>query len=157
MKTIINFPDYAITEDGQVWSEKSHKFIKPYLKNTGYLAVTLYNNGVSYECMIHRLVAENYLQNINNFPCVNHKDEIKTNNHVSNLEWCTIQYNTNYSAHKKGQASSHAGRPVLCVETNISYKSVREAEYQTGINHSGIHKVCSGKRITAGGYHWKFT
>lgn len=156
MITITNFPDYAVTEDGQIWSKKSQRFLKPYLKNTGYLAVVLYNNGISKEQLIHRLVAESYLPNINNLPFVNHKDEIKTNNCVSNLEWCTPKYNISYSANKKGQTSSHAGRPIMCIETNIIYNSVREAEHQTGIDHSGIHKVCTGKRITAGGYHWKF-
>lgn len=67
-----------------------------------YLRVNLYHlsgNGISYNgesFSVHRLVAEAFIPNPNNLPCINHKDENKENNCVDNLEWCTYKYNSNY-------------------------------------------------------------
>lgn len=62
----------------------------------GYLAVCLSCNGKQKIIKIHRLVAEAFIPNPNNLPQVNHKDEVKTNNRVDNLEWCDHKYNVNY-------------------------------------------------------------
>lgn len=63
----------------------------------GYYSVTLYKRGVDTLFNVHRLVAETFIPNPNNLPCVNHKDENKHNNMADNLEWCTIGYNNKYS------------------------------------------------------------
>lgn len=91
---------YAITSCGKVWSYKRNKFLKPY--NTGkYLVVELFKNGVGKQFKVHRLVAQAYLQNPNNLPYVNHKDEVKTHNWINNLEWCDAKYNANYGTIKQ--------------------------------------------------------
>ena len=76
---------------------KKERILKPY-KDGGknYFIIALYKNGKREYKQIHRLVAEAFIPNTNNFPLVNHKDENKTNNYVNNLEWCTCKYNTNY-------------------------------------------------------------
>lgn len=61
----------------------------------------MYSNGQRYKKTIHRLVAEAFIPNPNNYPCINHKDENKENNNVSNLEWCTYKYNSNYGTCRK--------------------------------------------------------
>lgn len=63
-----------------------------------YLCVSLYKNGKSCTKLVHRLVAETFLPNPNCLPQVNHKDENKLNNCISNLEWCTCEYNINYGS-----------------------------------------------------------
>lgn len=63
----------------------------------GYCRVQLYKDGVSKMKGIHRLVAESFIPNPHRYPVVNHKDEDVSNNHVDNLEWCTISYNYHYS------------------------------------------------------------
>lgn len=101
---------YAVTEDGQVWSYRSQKFLKPYNKsNHGYEKVNLYKDKVSTTYCVHRLVAETYLPNPNNYPCINHKDENKLNNHANNLEWCTYKYNNNYGTHNQKLSASNSG------------------------------------------------
>ena len=66
----------------------------------GYIQVNLYYNGKNYKKYVHRLVAEAFLPNPDNLPQINHKDEDKTNNNVTNLEWCTAKYNINYGTRK---------------------------------------------------------
>ena len=63
----------------------------------GYPYVILYKNTKIQRKRIHRLVAEAFIPNPNNLPEVNHKDENKANNRVDNLEWCTHQYNFQYT------------------------------------------------------------
>lgn len=96
---------YRITRDGKVFSSLNSKTnyqeyeLKQYINQDGYLAVTLVFNdcGNRSPFLIHRLVAMMYIPNPENYPVVNHKDSIKTNNNVDNLEWCSISYNTQYS------------------------------------------------------------
>ena len=66
----------------------------------GYIQVNLYYNGKNYKKYVHRLVAEAFLPNPDNLPQVNHKDEVKSNNCVDNLEWCSAKYNVNYGTRK---------------------------------------------------------
>ena len=72
-----------------------------YTNNKGYQMIHLRAKNKSKLYSIHRLVAEAFIENPNNYPQINHKDEDKTNNCVSNLEWCTCKYNNNYGAKKE--------------------------------------------------------
>lgn len=73
------------------------KELKPIVNRLGYPQISLYSQFPHYKkAKIHRLVAEAFLNNPHNLPEVNHKDEDKLNNHVSNLEFCTHAYNMNY-------------------------------------------------------------
>lgn len=172
MKDIPNFEGkYAITEKGEVWSYKHKKYLKPKIMN-GYSRVDLVDKeNKVHQCNIHRLVALTFLPNPDDLPCVNHKDEVRTNNHVDNLEWCTYKYNSNYgSASEKirtnktaegwkrcWEASSKArSKPVKCVETGKIYKNAEEAKRILNIINAHINDCCNGKRKVAGGYHWEF-
>ncbi len=116
MKELKDFPGYFITEDGKVYSAKKRRGIKgkgkgliSYLDynnlkelkllidSTNYYKVRLFKNNLGYSKSVHRLVAENFIPNPNNLPQVNHIDENKLNNHVSNLEWITHQKNIQHS------------------------------------------------------------
>lgn len=123
----------------------------------GYKGVTLCKDGIQKTYKVHRLVAEAFLQNPNNLPFINHKDEDKTNNRVDNLEWCTHSYNINYGTRNK-KVSTHFSKPVLQFtkdgEFIKEYKSVTSAEKQNLINH--ISCCCLGKLRHAGGYVWRF-
>jgi hypothetical protein len=114
MKELKDFPGYFITEDGRVYSARKKikgsngKFevfldyknlteIKTRLTTNGYCRVNLYLNGKMKDKTVHRLVAETFISNEENLPCVNHIDENKINNNVYNLEWCSYKHNSVHS------------------------------------------------------------
>lgn len=113
LKQINNLP-YQIDENGNVFSVKSNQFIKFHKKENGYLQVKLF---ISYDTKtkkrkylypyVHRLVAQAFIDNPSNLPCINHIDGNKENNNVSNLEWCSYSQNM-----------QHAVKTGLCVKPN---------------------------------------
>ena len=79
-----------------VIDHKPEIILSPKNNGKGYFTVCLYKNKTHKYYLIHRLVAQAFLPNLDNLPCVNHKNEDKNNNRVDNLEWCTEKYNSNY-------------------------------------------------------------
>lgn len=151
---------YQVSSHGRV---KSFRKKEPRLLSTcigihGYCVVLLHDgNGHRKNERVHRLVAQTFIPNPNNYPYINHKDEDKTNNHVENLEWCTAEYNSNFGTCKSRIGNSNS-RPILKydLEGNFirEYKSMSEAERIEGINHASICICCSGKVSYQCGYIW---
>lgn len=134
IKEITDFPDYFVTDDGRVFSTKrgEMKELKPGRNKDGYLTVLLCrDDGARKRLYVHRLVATVFIPNPDNLPCVNHKDENKTNNCVDNLEHCTHQYNDNYGTKPKRISETLTGRKssgarkhtpkVRCLELGITF------------------------------------
>ena len=89
---------YQISNLGQVKSlhnklGQKELIMKQNLKRNGYYQIRLKNNGKQKDYIVHRLVAQAFIDNPMKLPCINHIDENKTNNNVENLEWCTVEYN----------------------------------------------------------------
>ena len=97
-KEIDNYPNYVVYDNGRVQNIKTGRFLHPQFFGNGYLRVGLSKDGKPKQFLVHRLVAEAFLPNPDNLPVVNHKDGNPSNNNVSNLEWCTQEYNTNYNS-----------------------------------------------------------
>lgn len=154
MKDIKDFEGlYGITSCGRVWSYRAEKFLRP-AKMKGYFYVMLTKNGKQKKMYVHRLVAEAYIPNPENYEQVNHKDENPENNCFANLEWCDRQYNINYGTRNKRVADA-LGKKVRCVETDVIYNSMIEAARQTKIPYASIWYCCNGRSKTAGGYSWR--
>ena len=140
----------------------NEKLMKPTLQNNGYLCVNLYKPLKLY--LIHRLVADAFIQNPDNLPCVNHKDENPTNNHVDNLEWCTYEYNLNYGTRNKRASESLLNNPYTSnkvYQYTIDCRFVKEWEStmeceRNGFDHGNIAKCCKGKMKTYKGYRWSY-
>ena len=98
-KEIKDFPNYLISDKGEVYSLYTNKYLSSKITEYGYLVVNLTHNGINKSKRVHRLVAEAFIPNPDNLPEINHKDENKLNNNVDNLEWCNRTYNNNYGTH----------------------------------------------------------
>ena len=151
---------------------RAEKYLK-FQDNHGYKRVSLCKNSKGKWHMVHRLVAETFIQNPYNLPQVNHKDENKTNNFVwvnedgsvdvekSNLEWCDSIYNMNYgNRNKKSQESllnrKDLSKPVHCHELGQTFVSIKEASRITGAHIASIQRCACGKQKTANGLTWEY-
>ena len=140
----------------------------------GYLRLNLYKEGKQKPFRVHRLVAQAFIPNPNNLPQVNHKDENKENNCITNLEWCTNEYNHNYGTRNKRVAEKQKGRkiPFEQIKNKIAvlqinkdtnevirkYDSIKEAQICCGVktHYSHIGECCKGERKTAYGFKWRY-
>lgn len=174
---ISDFPDYTIDEKGNIWSNKTNKYLKPYYNKLGYASVELFNKNGSKRISIHRLVAITFIPNPHNYPQVNHKDENPSNNNVENLEWCTAKYNMNYgegakTRHKKIDYTKsiyainarNNGKKVCRRVFQLSadgkvineFESAVEASKKTGIYKTNITRSARSSYLKAGGYKWEY-
>lgn len=150
--------------NGAIHHLKEKILVKRIEKN-GYQIVSLYKNGKRKDMTIHRLVALAFISNPEDKPQVNHIDEVKTNNVVENLEWCSAQENVNHGTRtaravqnrRSYKLGNHPNaKPVFCEELNKKFDSIRRAEEELGVNINCIVSACKGKQKTAGGFHWKY-
>lgn len=146
---------YEVSDQGRV--RRNGKILKPQTERWGYLHVFLSKNGIQKWGKVHRLVASAFLPNPQNLPQVNHKDEDKTNNAVSNLEWCDGKYNANY-----GTRNERVSKPVLQFDRDGNFirewPSASKVEEETGIYQQNISRCCLGRYgfKTAGGFVWRY-
>lgn len=162
---------YMVSNDGQVWSNKTNKLLKQSLDTYGYPKVKIDGKTIA----VHLLVARAFIPNSENKKTVNHKDENKTNNCVENLEWVDDYDNNRYGTHdlrcsetkrrkyQNGEydvAVSFGAKAVeqYDLEGNFinEFESSAAASRATGINANGIANVARGKQRTSGGYVWKY-
>lgn len=130
----------------------------------GYLHVQLCKNGKINCYLVHRLVAQAFLDNPNNLPIINHRDECKTNNVVENLEWCTASYNMNYNDGQKrrgvkkinGKLAKKVNQYSLEGQFIKEWESAHEVQRQLGYSRGNISTCCLDKRKTAYGYIWRY-
>ena len=138
---------------------KKGDIIKQSLKVNGYKSVTLFYSGKKREELVHRLIAESFIPNPLCLPCINHKDEIKDNNILENLEWCDYRYNNIYG-NRLAKAIPKLCHNVIQLSLNgdfiAEYISINEAGRVTKISAGHICHACKGKRHTAGGFIWKY-
>lgn len=87
---------YEVSNLGRVRSIRRNKILNLKKERDGYIRISLCSNGVEKMYQVHRLVAKAFIPNPDNLPQINHKDEVKSNNVVDNLEWCTVAYNNSY-------------------------------------------------------------
>ena len=190
LKTIKNYEGlYEVSNFGRVKSleridNNNHlvkeKILKNHKDKDGYLIVVLCKEGKQKTFKVHRLVAQAFIPNPNNYPQVNHKDENKENNFVyinedgtadlekSNLEWCTNEYNHNYGTRNKRMGETQKGntrgsKPVIQIDKHTNevineWISASEAQRQLGIQSSSISQCCTNYpgHKSAGGYKWKY-
>lgn len=134
--------------------------------NRGYFEVELCKDGNGKVFKVHRLVAIAFLPNPQNLPCVNHKDENPSNNHVDNLEWCTYLYNNTYGNARKKMSmkmrnnqylSKHVNQYTIDGKFIKEWISIAEAGRVLQIKPFNIVSCLKGRRKSCAGYHWEYT
>lgn len=182
-RKIEGWEGYYVSNNGKVISYRDRKGginpskyreLKWDIGKNGYARVTLYIEGQGrYRSSVHRLVAQAFLPNPNNYPCINHKDENPLNNAADNLEWCSYSYNNTYNSKNikisnklkgvptnrtKNENWTNSPKKVICIETGEIFNSLKVAAAAYGSKKSSnrISDVCNGKYKTSFGLHWRW-
>ena len=148
---------------------KKERLCGSYLNNNGYYLCHLYKNNIRRMILLHRLVAEAFVPNPNNYPFVNHKNSIRTDCAYYNLEWCTRSYNTKYSYDhndrrrkmnwKSGKYNINS-KSVIMSDKNGNFikrfDCIMDAERELGILNNSIVSCLKGRNKTSGGYKWNY-
>ena len=174
---------YQVSNYGRVKSvgnnkTRKEKILKSGTDNYGYQLVALCKDGKQKMFKVHRLVAMAFIDNPNNYGEVNHKDEVKTNNHVDNLEWCDRKYNCNYGTRNERRAktmieklsgNNHPlygkfgkehpnSKQVIQLTLNGDcikiWDSAMDVQRKLGYHQSNISACCRNKLKTSNGYKW---
>jgi hypothetical protein len=160
-KDVVGFENYfKISNHGDIYSYRSARVLKRVKDKSGYLTLPTKiggREGKDYCFKIHRLVAIAFIPNPKGKPCVNHKDGDKENNHISNLEWCTVKENTQHAfdtgLSKALKGEKNVGSRISQVDADtirLVYTpycrtyGARALGRRFGISHSNILKVING-------------
>ena len=168
-KPVVGYEDrYVVSNEGKVKSldiyvnykngKRLYKGrVKPTRKNNrGYVTVSLCRDNKSYTCLVHRLVAEAFIENADNKPQVNHIDGNIENNRADNLEWVTDSENKAHSGVAVGGTQRPKRGVIVTKEATgeiFCFGGLREAERTLDLDHGSVMKVLRGKQHIHRGYH----
>ena len=173
-KDVVGFEEaYQVSNFGRIKrkertdsNNRTHKerIMSPSMYSNGYMNVELRMNNKKRRTSVHRLVAEAFIDNPLNLPQINHKDENKANNHVSNLEWCTAQYNIRYKdGVKRRRATAILNSNAVCKyslegEFIEKFECATDAAISVNGNCTEILSCCHHRAhsLSYKGYMWRF-
>jgi hypothetical protein len=168
-KEIEGWEDYTIDIKGNVFSKRRNKYLKQTVDKYGYCKVNLHKDKKYKVITVHRLVAQAFIPNPNNYKCVNHIDGNKQNNCVENLEWCTYKHNMQEAYRLgliKGGLKDKFGKDypkkmhlIGMFKDGIlleKFYGTGEIKRKYGFAPSPIIDCCKGKHKKIYGYQWKF-
>lgn len=154
--------NYKIGNNGTLININTNKIIKPISVSHGYLLYHLSINGKRINKLVHRLVAEIFIENINNLPEVDHIDGNILNNNVSNLKWCTRTENNNNPIHKENLSNSNNKNKKTIYKLDLNgnileeFSSIKECARITGYSRGNIWKCLNNNNYTYKGFKWQY-
>lgn len=168
-KTIRGYENYKVSTRGRVQNTKTGKILAPFTTKNGYQVVSPCRGGKSHNLYVHRLVADAFMPTENTDLQVNHKNGIKSDNRLENLEWCTASENHLHRSRTLGikrspehmrkmcdLARASHNKPIVCVETDVVFNSVVDAAKSINRKPCSIVDALKGRHETCGGFHWKY-
>lgn len=153
-KVVKDFDKYEVSNLGNVRNKETRKLKKISIrKRDGYCEVSLQSNEKKqYTKCVHVLVANAFIENLDNKYTINRIDGNKLNNRVDNLEWCSTMENNLHKYYVLGKGV----KKVRCVDTNTIYKSIQEASRITKTSAGDICMCCKKLRNEANGHVWEY-
>ena len=156
-KDIPDIPKYQCSNTGIIRNKNTGKILKQSLNQKGYVQHCISINGKRKIIFPHRIVALLFVDNPMNKQTVNHIDGNKTNNNSDNLEWCSLKENTMHAAEiLKREMWGLNKKKVVCIETGEIFPSTLAVEKKMGIDNAWVSSICSRKKKSAYGYHFKY-
>lgn len=161
-KRIIDFPNYEVSNFGNVRNAESHYIIKPLLGSSGYLTVRIRRHKGDYDkpaANVHRLVAEAFVDGRQPGLHVNHIDGNKLNNRADNLEWCTRKENSQHAMSLglfNPRPPDPPKRKVRVVESDEVFDSIRDCANALGVAEQHVWACLNGRRKTRNGLHFEY-
>lgn len=181
-KTLTDYQDaYAISNMGRIISfareyekksgdtfvvyHKKHRILNPRIRKDGYYDINLIKDGTRTKVLLHRLLANAFIPNPNNYPHIDHIDGNPSNNDLSNLRWCTPKINASNpirfkraSKAFKGKYNTKSSKQIVQLSSGVFiqlYPSIREAG-RHGFTPASIIRCCIGKMKRHKGYQWMY-
>lgn len=155
--------NYLVDEQGNIYSKRFKKKLIPKKNWDGYMRIQIWSDNKCKYVGWHRIVAETFIPNPDNKPFVNHINGIKSDNRVSNLEWCTQSENIQHAYRtglSKPQINGAKSKAVVQYDLNDNYiktwKSQMEVERVLNIKHTNISYACRSKTHYASGFKWRY-
>ena len=160
-KTIDEFPNYLISNQGDVKNKRTEYIKKPGVEKRGYVVFSMEKEGKLYLRTQHIMLARTFIPNPLNKPYVNHKDGNKQNNSIDNLEWVTARENFLHARRTglhKSDGDKRTAQYTLDGKLVAIYKSASEAARRLGIRRANISGVARGntKSKTYKGFIWRY-
>lgn len=170
IKPLKDFPNYYVDTSGRIYSKKRYQLhqLQGIITRNGYVRVCLRKDGNNYTALVHRLVALTFIPNPENKPEVNHKNGIKTDNRVENLEWVTNSENKYHSYRVLGNKAPwknkfgkehNTAKIILQIKDGkvvAEFYGTGEIYRKLGFSSGNICDCCNGKHKTCYGFVWKY-
>lgn len=167
MEQIKGIEGYFISKDGSIYNKKYNRYLKNYQSKEGYVIVNIKNKCYK----LHRLLAIQFIGNPENKPFINHKNGIKNDNRLDNLEWVTAKENTRHAwdnnlckavRYWKGKTGENHNTSKAIIQMDLEgnfiarHIGIRNIAIKMNIKYQSIVRCASGKRPSAYGYKWRY-
>ena len=159
-KTMKEHNNYEVSNYGKIKNKKTGRILKTTISYKGYERFIVYIDKKPKCFYIHRVVANNFLNNPNNYKEINHINENKLDNRVYNLEYCTSKYNANYGKRNEKVSKNQSKYKIIQKDKNGNilkiWDNVWDLTHQTKFRKDNISHCCRGKYKYAYGYKWEY-